>query len=78
MNLPSRRDLLRTVLEIDDHTVIESGDGRTDIALTELALQWTDLMEMNIVPVVEDKEFGDVLKGPAIRRSSKREKISDG
>jgi hypothetical protein len=31
-------------------------------SLTELALQWTDLIEMNIVPVVEDKELGDVLK----------------
>ena len=31
-------------------------------ALTELALQWTDLIEMNIVPVVEDRELGEVLK----------------
>jgi hypothetical protein len=29
MNSPSRRDLFRTVLEIDDHTVIEPGDRRT-------------------------------------------------
>ena len=47
-------------------------------SMTELALQWTDLMEMNIVPVVEDKELGDVLKGPAIRRSSKRPKFPTG
>jgi hypothetical protein len=25
-------------------------------------LQWSDLIEMHIVPVVEDKELGDVLK----------------
>jgi len=31
-------------------------------ALTELALQWSDLMELEIVPVVEDQELSAVLK----------------
>ena len=31
-------------------------------ALTELALQWSDLIEMHTVPVLEDKELGEVLK----------------
>jgi hypothetical protein len=31
-------------------------------ALTEMALQWSDLMTLEIVPVVEDKELSDVLK----------------
>ena len=41
------------------YDLLESDDPS---ALTELALQWSDLIEMNIVPVVEDKELGDVLK----------------
>jgi hypothetical protein len=41
------------------YDLLESDDPG---ALTELALQWSDLIEMNIVPVVEDKELGDVLK----------------
>jgi hypothetical protein len=39
--------------------LLESDDPS---ALTELALQWSDVIEMSIVPVVEDKELGDVLK----------------
>jgi len=31
-------------------------------ALTEFALQWSDLMEMETAVVVEDKELVDVLK----------------
>jgi hypothetical protein len=41
------------------YELLESDDPS---ALTELALQWSDLMEMYTVPVVEDKELGDVLK----------------
>jgi hypothetical protein len=41
------------------YDLLESDDPS---ALTELALQWSDLIEMHIVPVVEDKELGDVLK----------------
>ena len=41
------------------YDLLESDDPS---ALTELALQWSDLIEMNTVPVVEDKELGDVLK----------------
>jgi hypothetical protein len=41
------------------YDLLESDDRG---ALTELALQWSDLMEMNIVPVVEDKDLGEVLK----------------
>jgi hypothetical protein len=31
-------------------------------ALTELALQWSDLMEVQLAPVVDDKEVTEVLK----------------
>ena len=31
-------------------------------ALAEFALQWSDLMEVEVVPVLEDKELGEVLK----------------
>lgn len=31
-------------------------------ALAEFALQWSDLMEVEIAPVVEDKELAEVLK----------------
>jgi Protein of unknown function (DUF3303) len=41
------------------YDLLESDDPS---ALTELALQWSDLMKMNIVPVVEDRELGEVLK----------------
>ena len=39
--------------------LLESEDAE---ALTELALQWSDLMELEIVPVVDDKEVTQVLK----------------
>lgn len=41
------------------YDLLESDDPS---ALTELALQWSDLIEMNVVPVVEDRELGEVLK----------------
>jgi hypothetical protein len=41
------------------YELLESDDPS---ALTELALHWSDLMEVYTVPVVEDKELGDVLK----------------
>jgi len=41
------------------YELLESDDPS---ALTELALHWSDLMEMYTVPGVEDKELGDVLK----------------
>ena len=41
------------------YDLLESDDPS---ALTELALQWSDLTEMNVVPVVEDRELGEVLK----------------
>ena len=31
-------------------------------ALTEMALQWSDLMRLEIVPVLEDKDLSEVLK----------------
>jgi hypothetical protein len=31
-------------------------------ALTEMALQWSDLMTLEIVPVVEDQELSEALK----------------
>ncbi len=30
-------------------------------ALTEFSLMWSDLMELRIVPVIEDSQLGDVL-----------------
>ena len=38
--------------------LLESDDGK---ALTEFALAWSDLMELKIVPVIEDAELGEVL-----------------
>jgi len=39
--------------------LLESEDPK---ALTEFALMWSDLMELTIVPVVEDQELSEVLK----------------
>jgi hypothetical protein len=39
--------------------LIESDDSK---ALIEFALMWSDLMELRIVPVLEDTEFAEVLK----------------
>jgi len=39
--------------------LIESDDVK---ALTEFALMWSDLMELKIVPVIEDADLGEVLK----------------
>src|SRR5207244_10191583 len=39
--------------------LLESDDAK---ALTEFALMWSDLMELKIVPVIEDAEFSEVLK----------------
>jgi hypothetical protein len=41
------------------YDLLESDDPG---ALTEFALQWSDLMELEIVPVVEDKELTEVLR----------------
>ena len=38
--------------------LIESDDVK---ALTEFSLMWSDLMELKIVPVIEDAALGDVL-----------------
>ena len=38
--------------------LLESNDAE---ALTEFALMWSDLMELRIVPVLEDAELGKVL-----------------
>ena len=39
--------------------LLESDDPK---ALTEFALMWSDLMDLSIVPVVEDEQLGEVLK----------------
>ena len=39
--------------------LLESDDGK---ALTEFSLMWSDLLELRIVPLVEDAEVTDVLK----------------
>jgi hypothetical protein len=44
--------------------LLESDDPK---ALAEFALQWNDLMELRIVPVVEDEALADVLKPAAPR-----------
>lgn len=41
------------------YDLVESDDVA---ALTEFALQWSDLMELQISPVVEDQQLSDVLK----------------
>jgi hypothetical protein len=38
--------------------LIESDDV---VALTENSLQWSDLMELRVAPVVEDAQLGEVL-----------------
>jgi len=38
--------------------LIESDDAT---ALTEFALMWSDLMELRLVPVIEDAQLGEVL-----------------
>ncbi len=39
--------------------LLESDDPK---ALTQFALMWSDLMDLKIVPVLEDAELGDVLR----------------
>lgn len=39
--------------------LLESDDPK---ALAEFALQWSDLMKVEIAPVMEDQELSDVLK----------------
>jgi hypothetical protein len=39
--------------------LLESDDSR---ALAEFALMWSDLMEITIVPVLEDQELSEVLQ----------------
>jgi hypothetical protein len=39
--------------------LLESDDARS---LTEFALMWSDLMELRIVPVVEDQDLSDVFE----------------
>lgn len=40
--------------------LLESDDVK---ALTKFALMWSDLMELRIVPVIEDGELSEVLEG---------------
>src|SRR5262249_30909994 len=42
--------------------LLESDDGK---ALTDFSLTWSDLMELKIVPVIEDAELGEVLSRQA-------------
>lgn len=44
---------------------MESDDAK---ALTEFALMWSDLMELRIVPVVEDAELNEVLQRAGRKR----------
>ena len=39
--------------------VLESDDAK---ALTEFSLMWSDLIQLTIVPVVEDAELAEVLQ----------------
>jgi hypothetical protein len=39
--------------------LLESDDAK---ALTEFALMWSDLMELRVVPVVDDAELNEVLQ----------------
>src|SRR5207253_2772076 len=38
--------------------LLESDDAK---ALTEFSLMWSDIMQLKLVPVIEDAELGDVL-----------------
>jgi hypothetical protein len=44
--------------------LIESSDAK---ALAEFALGWSDLMDLMITPVLEDREFGEVLQHAVAR-----------
>jgi hypothetical protein len=39
--------------------LLESEDAK---ALTEFSLMWNDMMQLQIVPVLEDEELGEVLQ----------------
>jgi len=39
--------------------LVETDDPK---ALTEFALQWSDLLSLNVVPVVDDAELSEVLQ----------------
>jgi hypothetical protein len=39
--------------------LLESTDAK---ALTEFSLMWSDLLDLTIVPVLEDEDLGEVLK----------------
>jgi len=39
--------------------LVESDDPK---AMTEFSLQWSDLMELEVIPVVEDQELAEVLQ----------------
>jgi hypothetical protein len=39
--------------------LVESADAK---ALTEFSLMWSDVMDLRMVPVLEDTELGDVLQ----------------
>ena len=39
--------------------LLESDDAK---ALTEFSLMWSDVMELRVVPVLEDAELGETLK----------------
>jgi hypothetical protein len=39
--------------------LLESEDPK---ALTEFSLMWSDLMELSIVPVLEDQDLAEILK----------------
>ena len=41
------------------YNLMESDDVK---ALTEFSLMWSDIMELKIVPVIEDADLGEVLK----------------
>jgi Domain of unknown function (DUF3303) len=41
------------------YVLLETDDARS---LTEFALAWNDLMELYVVPVLEDSELSEVLK----------------
>jgi hypothetical protein len=41
------------------YDLLESDDSQ---ALVEFALMWSDIMDLTIVPIVEDQQLADVLK----------------
>ncbi len=67
-NIPAGAKLLGRWTKLDfsgGFVLIESADPKP---LLEFSLAWSDLMELSIVPVMEDQELAGVLQGRARKK----------